>query len=238
MTDRKRRPYRPGHYQAPNGAGHPHKPEHAKRDPYDWVTLVVAIVGVVVVCISTAISAYQAIITRSEVNHAINSQRAWVRVDIIPKEEISFSRDRFYFPYDIVFTNSGSIPARYVVFDVEAEISQFGTIKNIEAFLGKKCSATEGIGFNVFPGETVRIDRTVFIESGAIRNGTDNPQLTIRICASYLDRPGSPVRHTIYRVNILPRISFEHPHIGFRIGDRLKVSDLVLQSDIQGNSAE
>lgn len=86
-----------------------------KRDRYDWITLWVAIAGVIVVAVSTGITAWQAVLTRRELDSIMDNQRAWVSVEPRLVSDIGvWPTGQIYFELELVARNAGSLPAQWV----------------------------------------------------------------------------------------------------------------------------
>jgi hypothetical protein len=60
----------------------PKKADRPHRDRYDWITLWIAAVGVVVVVASTVFTAWQADLTRQQLETTSRRERAWVKATL------------------------------------------------------------------------------------------------------------------------------------------------------------
>jgi hypothetical protein len=244
MAKGRRGPYRPGHYQAPKTPADATKPTHAKRDTYDWATLGIAFVGVVIVAASTAIAAYQAIVTRQELDNAISQQRAWVRIDAIPTSDVTVDSIGAHFLIRMTLTNSGNLPAVGVWTDVTTELidtlpKSFDEAPHPERGVLCGGGTYPEVGRTVFPGESITEQVAVLIPRAEIARFPKDPfKIGARFCAVYYDR-SDRVRHTDRTITISKRWEVERPYIGFaKAGGQFPLRQLTTQAEASGNQAD
>ncbi len=63
----------------------PAQPPRAKRDAYDWATLAVAVIGVIVVAWSAVVSAWNTELVREQVSVMRNQDRPWITSELVPE---------------------------------------------------------------------------------------------------------------------------------------------------------
>ncbi len=63
----------------------PAQPLRAKRDAYDWATLAVAVIGVVVVAWSAVVSAWNTELVREQIGVMRNQDRPWITSELMPE---------------------------------------------------------------------------------------------------------------------------------------------------------
>jgi hypothetical protein len=163
----------------------PDEPRRPVRDAYDKTTLVVGVIGVIVVGASTVITAYQATMTRKDLENSIDQNRAWIKLTVVPREGITVGRDNIGVGYDVVATNVGTIPATNLDFSSEIEVrGPLTTEKYVHACDVRKRHPV--VGVTLFPGETARR----WIASAISTNGHIDETsryigLNIYACAQY-----------------------------------------------------
>lgn len=117
------------------------------------------VAGVVVVAISTCITAYQAIVMRNELKNTVDQQRAWVKVNAIPEAFFSDPKDGGEMMLRVKATNVGSVPA----FGVKVGTALWpgpgphSKIKHNPYGGNENCQRQEAGGTVIFPSETVEL---------------------------------------------------------------------------------
>jgi hypothetical protein len=182
MTERPREPFRPGHYQTPQTPTRPKLPTYPRRDCYDWITLWTAIFGVVLICIGTGITAYQATVMRDELRSVARQQRAWIRIDA--------SDPRLHFDEDgnvailanVRLSNVGTIPSNLVRTNSNlTPISLYGDPGEYTESIAACPNFHIGGGYTLFPGES-----TEFLEAAFnILDSEDPQEFLFTVCAYY-----------------------------------------------------
>lgn len=163
MSSRSRGPYRPGHYQAPEAPAHRQRPEHAKRDSYDWATLWIAGIGVFIVAVSAVIQAWagwqgqqQVGATRRQLEMMAAQDRPWVSPDIPSGGNLWISKPNAVLGYDLPLKNTGQVAAT----EVRVEVAVMGDPVEGDAMdysvpALKLCERTKaGPSEAMYPGET------------------------------------------------------------------------------------
>jgi hypothetical protein len=126
-------------------------PQNEKHDAFEKVTLATAIVGVVILCIYTALTGYQAYIARDSAHRQL---RAYVSAIVERQPDLDGSS-----PPEVVllFKNNGQTPAYKVdaraSFFVAGEKLTEADIKETRAFLDKP-ARSESV---VLPGQEIRV---------------------------------------------------------------------------------
>ena len=232
MSSRPRGPYRPGQYQAPQAPSRPQKPEHAKRDAYDWATLWIAGVGVLIVAVSAVIQAWAAILSqhqiavmKEQIAVAAAEQRPWISPSMPIDGELSaWNKEQVFVGFQIPVKNTGSVAAR----DVNLEVDIIGGYPSnegksadlISGKLKKLCARADdesstGATISLFPGEVTNIDvaRVVNILDDNIAvadRGKVYLKLFVAGCISYRHSAAVDARHTPfgYEIEYAARPSF------------------------------
>lgn len=245
MSSRPRGPFRPGHYKAQAIPAHPDKPGHAKRDTYDWVTLWTAMIGVAVVAAATVFTAYQALVTKQQLDAALSQQRPWVRIEIIPDGDLVVDSNGAYLPIKLRLTNVGPLPAVGAWTDTGAvpHITIPEVVDDVpDPPRGGMCDASifPGGGMTVFPGETVERKEIVRLERrslDALKGAAFD--FAIKACVTYGNGASGLTHHTDRTVKVSRQWSVESLFLGFRKDrDSAEVGDLIVSTPHSGNLAD
>jgi hypothetical protein len=199
-----------------------------------WVTAI----GVLMVAAGTGVTSWQAVMSREALDAAIAQQRAWVRVEIDPTRDLSWTKDGISAEVRLTLTNSGNLPALSVLTSVSATARQIGGIGKNEPLRTAQCDGAAGIGVTVFPGETVTTREPITISAKDIPPGSDDLEVAVLGCAAYQDRQGAPTRHTDRSVILMPEITGRHLIIGLAKGDLVDAKDINARDSISGNRAD
>lgn len=245
MSDAGRRPFRPGYFKSEQAPSRAPPQRHAPRDFYDWLTLASAVVGVLLVCAGTGVSAYQALVMRQELDSVVAQQRAWLRVQIEPDGPLAVRADGALVPVKIVLSNAGNLPAVGVWTDITAaphiplQTANFDELPEVGG--GSLCDGRvfPGSGLVVFPGETIAISRVAKVGRRDIDlyAGKDLG-FAVRACALYYSNTKDEARRTDRTVVFGRRWSDAAPRWGFaRTTDYVEVDSLEVEAPHSGNEA-
>lgn len=197
MLDRSRKAFRPGHYRTPEPPRDAARPQHAERDPYDWITLWTAIIGVALVAAGTFVAAYQAVVMRQELDAALGQQRAWVSLEPRPLGLRPLPGGGAELALELALHNTGQVPA--------TNLRAKGAMNRV---VGAKPRITDACalpdrpaetGYSVLPNQTFRAPLVTAkigpeeMEAGTI-DGT--VQLSVSICVEYESGIGRVAQRT------------------------------------------
>jgi len=168
VTKSSRAPFRPGRYKASQSPLAAKEPQPAKRDAYDWSTLVIAFLGVVIVATSTIITAYQAYLSRESLIAAVSQQRAWLKTELVLTGPLQISGNGMVGSAAIRVTNVGNLPALGVDGNIDLVPSRSpgnpgAAAENQHDPYPADCKSRPHVdgGVTLFPGETAEIDRAI-----------------------------------------------------------------------------
>lgn len=179
MLSRQGGPYRPGKYQTRQSAHDAARPEHAKRDAYDWATLWVATVGVFIVAVSAIIQAWTALqgqeqveATRQQVALMAAQQRPWLAPDMPKDGFLLLSENGFVVGFDLPVKNAGEVAATEVRTDatIMGDNINGPVLDYSEASLTHCRMEPVGPADALFPGETKNVGVVATADLRKLRN--------------------------------------------------------------------
>lgn len=221
MSSRPRGPYGPGHYKAPQAPAHPGKPEHAKRDSYDWATFWVAVFGVGIVAVSAIIQAWAAILsqqqvaaTREQIVVMTAQQRPWLSAANPNSGQIIFHRDdHSVLSYRMIVRNVGQATASEVRVQSEILGGDSTDPDTISRKVAELCARTDDPSGSLltalFPGESADLGDIVGFNPSKTKSalatyeGKEYMTAIVVGCVGYRFYVDQKVRHTPFAFDVV-----------------------------------
>lgn len=180
----KKKPPKPPRYRRQRG-------EH-ERDRYDWITLWTAIAGVIIVALSTGITAWQAILTRQELNTLIAQDRAWLQLEPSVDTGLAIYSGGAFMGVSLKVKNVGTMPA-YGAWGFARlyAVPAGDDVQGNAAWADDLCPAPQryALGGSIFPGETIDVFTNPTMPSRAevdtFENSKKEVKLILTFCVQY-----------------------------------------------------
>jgi hypothetical protein len=185
-----------------------------RRDRYDWLTLWVATIGLVVVAASTAITAYQAYIGRQAVVVALAQQRAWLKTEVKAEAPLAVWKEGGAVTYvSLSAANVGPVPAIGVAFRAKLIPTPLGDYRpEVPRSFFEVCEGrlAKDLGQTVFPGETVgsplRYVSASTTPQDVSKVASDGKiGLILATCSAYLSGTDGAVHRTVKAYMVLDK---------------------------------
>lgn len=196
----------------------PQPTQRHQRDLFDWIALISTVVGVAIVATATVIAAWQAMLTREQAFAANGAQRAWIKLEMTPIEGMSPYPGTTNFGFDILATNVGNIPARFVIAHISSKERFFDW--NVEGTFtedGGNCETPERNmnGMTIFPGETRSIAQRAIKSPSRYKINTETGRsyfaYQISVCVQYVANYQEFTNLTGTIFTLVPRKKVGHP---------------------------
>jgi hypothetical protein len=165
------------------------------------------------VALSTVFTAYQALITKRQLDAALSQQRPWIRLQAEPINGVKFDASGADVPMRLTMTNVGPVPAIGVrtatgmatFSPPSGQALQYISSEELAQaeypvpYAGLDCDDDIGAhaGVVVFPGETVSLAANVHLDREVVDlTRSDRLLVSIRACVVYYAGVGSDHHHT------------------------------------------